>query len=120
MKHLSLILTVFLFLGCLNAAAYGETFNPYPPPRSTSANGGGNASQVRSGPDGEAIIADLLLVRPFSIAAYLAGIGIAIVATPFTFASRTTMQVYDKLLNEPFDYAFQRPLGEFPAPYSMP
>jgi hypothetical protein len=121
MKHLSIILTVFLFLGCVNAAVYGETFNPYPPPRSTSVNGVGSASQVRSGPDGEAIVGDLFLVRPFSILAYLVGIGMAVVATPFTLASGTTYQVYDKLLNEPFDHAFQRPLGEFPSSqYSMP
>lgn len=120
MKRLSIVLTVFLVLGFLNTAVYGENGNPYPPPRSAAANGSGDGSQVRSTPDGDVIIADLLLVRPFNIAAYLAGVGIAIVATPFTLATGTTRQVYRKLVGEPFDYAFQRPLGEFPAPYDMP
>jgi hypothetical protein len=119
MKYLSIVLTAFLFLGLLNAAVYGETRNPYPPPQSTTVNGSSTMSQVRPAPEGDAIIADLLLVRPFNIAAYLAGIGIAIVATPFTLVSGTTRQVYGKLVGEPFDYAFQRPLGEFPAPYDM-
>lgn len=62
-------------------------------------------------PSGEAMVVDLLIVRPFSFAALVFGAAVSIVATPFALASRTTPEVYGRLLGEPYDYTFCRPLG---------
>jgi hypothetical protein len=114
MKQLLIVLLAFLILGFLGVSAFGETGNPYPPPRARTENGMGPSGDIRASvPSGGEMIADLLLVRPFAIAAYLVGIGVSVVATPFAVPSGTTTQVTDKLLKEPFDFAFRRPLGEF-------
>jgi hypothetical protein len=64
-----------------------------------------------SGPSGEAMIADLILVRPLSIIALALGAVVSIAATPFAVASDTTPMVYDKLIVEPYDFTVCRPLG---------
>lgn len=62
---------------------------------------------------GEVIVADAVVVRPVGIAAIVFGACMAIVATPFALASGSTGKVYQKLVAEPFNFTFTRPLGEF-------
>ncbi len=61
---------------------------------------------------GEAMIADVLVVRPVTLVALVLGTGISIVATPFALISGTTREVYGRLVAEPFDFMVNRPLGE--------
>jgi hypothetical protein len=114
MKHVVVILSVLVLLGSLSTTLYGETRNPYPPPPlSGVTNGGTSMNKGASAPSGEAILADLILVRPMSFAAWIVGAGLNLIALPFTSASHTTNEVADRLVNEPFEFTFARPLGEF-------
>lgn len=66
----------------------------------------------RAVPSGEAMVADVLLLRPIGIVALAFGAAVSIVATPFALASGTTPEVYGRLLSDPFCFVFCRPLGE--------
>ena len=115
MKHSLVGLVVCLLVLSFALSSIAQEVNtPYPPPMS------GNVvknvvtrSDRGSGPTGSEIGADLVLVRPLSFAAHIIGTGLAVIATPFGLATGTTCQIYDKLLNEPWDFAARRPLGEF-------
>ena len=63
-------------------------------------------------PSGEAILADTLIVRPMGIAACIIGLAGSIIAFPFAALSNSQGRVTQRLLVEPFDYTFRRPLGE--------
>ncbi len=63
------------------------------------------------GPSGEAIMADLIFVRPLSIVGLALGTVVSIIATPLAVASGTTPMVYDKLIAEPYNFTVCRPLG---------
>ena len=72
-----------------------------------------NVDAPAAAPSGEAVVVDLLFVRPLSLAALVIGSAISIVALPFALASGTTGAVYEKLVVEPYAYAVCRPLGDF-------
>ena len=63
-------------------------------------------------PSGEAILADVLLVRPLGIAALAVGIGGCFVTLPFAASSNTGERAGRAFLQQPFDYTFRRPLGD--------
>jgi len=63
------------------------------------------------------MIGDLVLQRPFGIANTLVGIGVWVVALPFTVFSGSTGDAGVKLIAEPGAHTFTRPLG-YPAPVS--
>jgi hypothetical protein len=58
------------------------------------------------------IIADVLLVRPVSLAATVIGTAIFIVALPFSIPSGSVGLTAQTLIAEPFQYTFTRPLGD--------
>jgi hypothetical protein len=62
-------------------------------------------------PSGEAMVADVLVVRPISIVALAFGAAMSVIATPFALASGTAPEVYGRLLGDPYYFAFCRPLG---------
>jgi hypothetical protein len=62
-------------------------------------------------PSGEAMAADVLVVRPISILALACGIVVSVAATPFAVASGTAPEVYGRLVGGPFNFAFRRPVG---------
>ena len=69
----------------------------------------------------EAIIFDTLVTRPLGLAAMVVGFAAAIVAYPFALCSHSTERVTQKLIVEPYEYTFKRPVGDencrlFPAP----
>ena len=64
------------------------------------------------GPSAEAIIADTLILRPVGIVAMVVGFAGAIIAFPFAILSNSTDRVKQKLLVEPFEYTFKRPVGD--------
>ena len=63
-------------------------------------------------PGAGAMAADLVVVRPLSFAATLLGIGVFVVALPFTAASGDVSGPARRLITEPARYTFTRPLGE--------
>ena len=115
MKYLSAVLLICIVLTTFSIPSHSETNTPYPPPVVTGGNIGAGASLPLKGadPSGSEIAADLVFVRPISLVAYLVGTGLAVVATPIGLATGTTRQIWDKLLNEPFDFTVRRPLGDF-------
>jgi hypothetical protein len=115
MKYLLDGILVSLFILFFFAFSYAEEMNtPYPPPTVGNVAQNGTTYLGRgSGPTASEMVADLLLVRPLSFAAPFIGAGLAVIATPFALATGTTTQLYDKLVNEPWDFGVCRPLGVF-------
>lgn len=114
MKYLVIVLAVFLSLVSLGLPAHCEENNPYPPPPQTTDTGATAmmSRTDRATPSGAEIIADLVLCRPFSMAALGVGIATGVVAAPFILPHQTAQQAYQELLGKPFDFAVRRPLGE--------
>ncbi len=114
---------ILLFLCCSVMPLYAQAPPPpgpayqspapeMPPPVMPRTPEPGRYERQASGPSGEAMIGDLVFVRPVSFLALALGAVASIVATPFALASGTTHVVYDKLVVEPYNYAICRPLGE--------
>ena len=61
-------------------------------------------------PEGAA--ADLLLSRPGGLVATAVGAAVLVVTLPFSLLSGTTNEAAQKLVVEPADHTFRRPLGE--------
>ncbi len=57
--------------------------------------------------------ADILIVRPVSLAATVVGTALFIVSLPFSIPSDSVETVAKKLVEEPFRYTFMRPIGGF-------
>jgi hypothetical protein len=62
---------------------------------------------------GGEMIYDTVIVRPISALATLASTTVYILALPFSALGGNTEESAEKLVKEPFEYTFQRPLGEF-------
>lgn len=62
-------------------------------------------------PSAEAIIADTLVVRPLGMVACTVGLIGGILSYPFAALSHSEDSVKQRLLIEPFEYTFQRPVG---------
>ncbi len=60
-----------------------------------------------------AMIADVLVVRPVSLAAIVVGAAFFIVALPFAITSGSVETVAQTLVGEPFRFTFTRPIGDF-------
>jgi len=67
---------------------------------------------VESDPPGELILADVLILRPLGIVASAVGLAGSLVSIPFAATSRSGDLVGRKLIQEPFDYTWCRPLGD--------
>ncbi len=63
-------------------------------------------------PDGSIIVLDVLLARPLGIVSIALGVGVFIIALPFTLPTRSVGTAADKLVAEPFKFTFIRPIGE--------
>jgi hypothetical protein len=62
---------------------------------------------------GGAMIYDTVIVRPISALATLASTAVYVLGLPFSALGGNTDEASEKLVKEPFEYTFQRPLGEF-------
>lgn len=62
---------------------------------------------------GEAMIGDALIVRPISIICLGATSLVFLVGWPFAAAGGNAEEAKQKLLKDPVNYTFKRPLGEF-------
>lgn len=63
-------------------------------------------------PPGELILADVLILRPLGIVASAVGLAGSLVSIPFAASSNSGDLVGRKLIKEPFDYTWCRPLGD--------
>ncbi len=82
------------------------------PLAATALAGGKNyieAEETEGGP----MIYDTVIVRPLSLVATLAGSAVWLVSLPFSALGGNVDKATEKLVKEPFQYTFQRPLGEF-------
>lgn len=56
---------------------------------------------------------DALIVRPLGLCATLIGGAVFLVSLPFSALGGNTKPAYDYLLADPFEFTFNRPLGQF-------
>ena len=63
--------------------------------------------------DGMEVVADVLFVRPVSLAAAVVGTAMFFVALPFSIPSGSVEKSGKLLVSDPFEYTFARPLGDF-------
>jgi hypothetical protein len=118
LKTMSIVMAFFLLVLSAGILSAGSD-DKYPPPpqgQKMTSDGAAVGDSQNCSFCKEEKIADLFLVRPIAFVGYIAGIGISLVATPFALATGKTRAVYKTLLDEPFDFTFFRPLGEFPEP----
>ncbi len=54
---------------------------------------------------------DILILRPMGLVSCAVGIGVSVVALPFAATTGAGAEVGDKLITEPFEYTFRRPIG---------
>jgi hypothetical protein len=60
------------------------------------------------------MIGDFLVLRPLGFAATVVGTVFAVITTPFTHAAGQDELAKEKLIQEPADFTFKRPLGKLP------
>jgi hypothetical protein len=78
------------------------------PPREYSA-------QQKESPSAGAILGDFIFIRPFALIAVAVGVVGTVASLPFSVPSGSVGTVARKLIAEPFNFTFTRPLGTFPA-----
>ena len=61
---------------------------------------------------GDAMLFDLILLRPIGLAAVTVGFAATIVGLPLSISGNYTREAGDALLGEPAGFTFIRPLGE--------
>jgi hypothetical protein len=80
----------------------------------------GSGVMAQSGFDQEkispdlAMAGDILFVRPIGIVGTAIGTVLFIVSVPFSAAGGNTEQAFKKMVAEPAEFTFKRPIGVFP------
>ncbi len=97
-KKIIIGLLVLIALSLIHMPAYGGTDTRY-------------STYDRGDIPLDAPLFDLLILRPMGIAACAVGIGVSIVALPFVATTGAGAEVGEKLIVEPFEYTFRRPIG---------
>jgi hypothetical protein len=91
---------------CLSAALLAASLPAY-------ANDTNNVDPENNNtPSGTAMAADIFLLRPLSLAATAIGTGIFIAGLPFEAVSNSIPAASHRLIVEPGEFTFTRPLGE--------
>ena len=65
-----------------------------------------------STPSAGALVSDVLVLRPLGFAGTILGGAAFVVSLPVTVASHKVDRAEKLLVEEPYDYAFERPLGQ--------
>jgi hypothetical protein len=94
-------------LGCILAGVLG--FSSLVMPLSASAYNMLDDGKPTSGD----MLADMLMIRPFSLVSTVAGTAVFIVSLPFNLLDSNIGEAANTLVAEPFKYTFARPLGEY-------
>jgi hypothetical protein len=68
---------------------------------------------IANEPSDADIIVDVLLVRPISIVAIVTGSVIFVVSMPFTLPTGSGKIVSQRLVEDPVEFTFVRPVGDF-------
>jgi len=63
-------------------------------------------------PSAGAVVSDLLVLRPLGFAGTVLGGAAFVVSLPVTLATHKVEPVEETLVERPFDYTFERPLGQ--------
>jgi hypothetical protein len=69
-------------------------------------------SVALAAPSAGAVVADLLVLRPLGFAGTVLGGAAFVVSLPVTLATHKVQPVEETLVERPFDYTFERPLGQ--------
>lgn len=70
-------------------------------------------SSDKENPDSGKMAFDLLLMRPFGMIATVLGSAAFVVSLPFSFMGGNVEPAYEKMIEDPASYTFNRPLGDF-------
>jgi hypothetical protein len=73
---------------------------------------GAGDSSPQPPPSADATAADLLIARPGGLVATVLGSAVFVVGLPFTLLNGSTGEAAQKLVVEPAQYTFTRPLGQ--------
>jgi hypothetical protein len=92
---LAVVLAAALMIAPLGSVAFAEQY------------------MEREKPTGGMMMWDGLIMRPIGICATAAGAVVWLVTYPFAALGGNTDESTQKLVADPFDWTFQRPLGEF-------
>jgi hypothetical protein len=60
----------------------------------------------------EAMIGDLVFMRPLGITATAVGAVLFVVSVPFSLTGMNTGESFERLVADPVEYTFSRPLGD--------
>lgn len=66
---------------------------------------------------GDWVIWDLALARPAGVVSIGLGTALFMVSLPFTLPSKSVKTASKKLIMDPINYTFKRPLGQWPVEY---
>jgi hypothetical protein len=97
-KKVVIGLLVLLAISLIQMPAYAGTPTKY-------------STQAKGNIPLDATLFDLLILRPMGIASCVLGVASTLVAFPFAFTTGAGSEVGDKLITEPFEWTFQRPIG---------
>jgi hypothetical protein len=64
-------------------------------------------------PQGNTMVGDVLVVRPISIACLAVSSVVYVVALPFAALGGNAGDATQKMVKDPFNFTFRRPLGDF-------
>jgi len=67
----------------------------------------------QSRPDGGAMVADFLILRPLGILTLVAGFTCFVLSSPFSALGGNIHTAWDKMAADPAQFTFARPLGVF-------
>jgi len=108
-RILSIFVIVTLLLFSITTPPCRAQENSPSSPLSTAAE---SPKPVPHDPPGELMIADVLFMRPLGFAACIIGLVGAVVAFPFALITNSQDTVCRALVEKPFQYTFQRPVGQ--------
>jgi hypothetical protein len=97
-RQLIIGLLVLLAVSLIQIPAYAGTPTTY-------------STQTRGTIPLDATLFDVLILRPMGIVSCVVGLATSVVALPFAATSGSAPEVGDKLITEPFEYTFKRPIG---------
>ncbi|MBI1912189.1 MAG: hypothetical protein HYS21_09320 [Deltaproteobacteria bacterium] len=96
MKKLFAVLFLMIFLAT-STLSYAETQPSVP---------------EREKPSSTAIMFDLVITRPLGLVALALGTGVFVIGLPFSVPTRSVKVTARRLIADPFNFTFQRPVGE--------
>ncbi len=64
-------------------------------------------------PSGNSMSGDIAVIRPISIGCLIVSTGAYLVALPFAALGGNAKETTQKMVVDPFNYTFRRPLGDF-------